>query len=69
MKRQISPAALSPKKKRINFISASGVQLMAHKVAAKKVSASSRIQACQGKSQFAFVPADADIKVIRWPKL
>jgi len=69
MKREQSAASYAIKRERVNAISAPGIQLLAHKVAAKKASASSRVQPREGKSQFAFVPSEAPIKIRRWPKL
>lgn len=69
MKREQSAVIHAVKRERVNAVSAPGMQLLAHKVAAKKASVSSRVQQREGKSQFAFVPSEASIKIRRWPKL
>jgi hypothetical protein len=68
MKCELSVESFSDKSRRVNTVQACGAQLMAQKSAVKSISTSSRVQPREGKSQFAFVPSDASVKVCRWPK-
>jgi hypothetical protein len=70
MKRQQAPVAASHFAKKGEGVAARQAgSLLTQKAAAKKASASSRANVHKGRSPFGFVPADAPIKVSRWPKL
>lgn len=43
--------------------------MLLHKAAAKQASASAKKPRQPGPSPYAFVPAEAPIKISRWPKL